>query len=111
MVHVRGYLPQLLGTGYQNSDGIGGGHYYIPRFNHRSKQDYLRGFGIQMWNTGSGTIGGDGRARRCRLRQRAQGRSATRRYCRSIPLRDLAALGESDDGRRTAVRIATACRS
>ena len=57
MVHVRGYLPQLFGSGYQNSDGIGGGHYYIPRFNHRSKQDYLRGFGIQMWNTGSGTTG------------------------------------------------------
>ena len=26
MVHVRGYLPQLFGSGYQNSDGIGGGH-------------------------------------------------------------------------------------
>jgi choline dehydrogenase-like flavoprotein len=57
MVHVQGVLPQLFGRGYQNDDGIGGGHYYIPRFNHRTKQDYLRGFGIQMWNTGCDVTG------------------------------------------------------
>lgn len=57
MVHVQGVLPELFGRGYQNDDGIGGGHYYIPRFNHRTRQDYLRGFGIQMWNTGCDVTG------------------------------------------------------
>jgi choline dehydrogenase-like flavoprotein len=53
MVHVRGFLPQLFGRGYTNDDGIGGGHLYIPRFNHRMENlDYLRGFGIQFWATG-----------------------------------------------------------
>ena len=52
MLHIQGVLPHLFGRGYQNDDGTGGGQYYIPRFNHRSRQDYLRGFGIQMWTTG-----------------------------------------------------------
>ena len=52
MLHIQDVLPHLFGRGYQNDDGIGGGQYYIPRFNHRSRQDYLRGFGIQMWTTG-----------------------------------------------------------
>ena len=55
MVHVRGFLPQLFGAPYSNDDGIDGGHYYIPRFNHRRNVDYLRGFGIQMWATGCGS--------------------------------------------------------
>jgi choline dehydrogenase-like flavoprotein len=62
MVHVRGFLPQLFGRGYQNDDGIGGEHVYVPRFNHRPdrpRPDYLRGFGIQFWNTGSATTGAD----------------------------------------------------
>jgi choline dehydrogenase-like flavoprotein len=60
MVHVSGFLPQLYGRGYTNDDGIGGGHLYIPRFNHRLEGlDYLRGFGIQMWNTGCRTTGVD----------------------------------------------------
>ena len=56
MVHVQGFLPQLFGQAYSNDDGIGGGHIYFPRFNHRlDNVDYLRGFGIQVWNTGCGT--------------------------------------------------------
>ena len=37
MLHIQGVLPHLFGRGYQNDDGIGGGQYYIPRFNHRSR--------------------------------------------------------------------------
>jgi len=62
MVHVRGFLPQLYGRGYTNDDGIGGEHVYLPRFNHRPdrpKPDYLRGFGMQFWNTGAQTTGAD----------------------------------------------------
>ena len=62
MVHVKGFLPQLYGRGYSNDDGIGGEHVYVPRFNHRPdrpKPDYLRGFGIQFWNTGAQTTGVD----------------------------------------------------
>ena len=62
MVHVRGFLPQLFGRGYVNDDGIGGEHVYVPRFNHRPdrpRPDYLRGFGIQFWNTGAQTTGAD----------------------------------------------------
>jgi choline dehydrogenase-like flavoprotein len=56
--HVRGFLPQLFDAGYQNDDGIAGGHIYIPRFNHRLDElDYLRGFGIQTWATGCQTTG------------------------------------------------------
>ena len=56
MVHVRGFLPQLFGRATLNDDGIGGEHVYVPRFNHRAdrhRPDYLRGFGIQFWNTGA----------------------------------------------------------
>jgi choline dehydrogenase-like flavoprotein len=62
MVHVRGFLPQLFGRGYVNDDGIGGEHVYVPRFNprpDRPKPDYLRGVGIQFWNTGAQTTGAD----------------------------------------------------
>ena len=53
MAHVSGFLPELFGQKYTNDDGLGGEHIYIPRFNHRQNGlDYLRGFGIQMWNTG-----------------------------------------------------------
>jgi len=53
MAHVSGFLPELFGQKYTNDDGLGGEHIYIPRFNHRQNDlDYLRGFGIQMWNTG-----------------------------------------------------------
>ena len=56
--HRHGFLPQLFGRGYTNDDGIGGGHTYIPRFNHRLRGlDYLRGFGIQMWMNGCQTTG------------------------------------------------------
>lgn len=58
MVHVTGFLPQLFGAGYSNDDGIGGGHIYLPRFNHRmTGLDYLRGFGIQTWGIGCASTG------------------------------------------------------
>ena len=54
--HRYGFLPQVFDQGYSNDDGIGGGHTYIPRFNHRlGGLDYLRGFGIQMWGNGCQT--------------------------------------------------------
>ncbi len=58
-LHVRGYLPDLLGTPTRNDRGIGGEHIYLPRFNHRPGRgrDYLRGFGAQFWNTGASVDG------------------------------------------------------
>ena len=56
--HRFGFLPQLFGQGYTNDDGIGGGHVYIPRFNHRlTGLDYVGGFGIQLWGNGCQTTG------------------------------------------------------
>ena len=56
--HRYGFLPQLFGQGYTNDDGIGGGHVYIPRFNHRlTGLDYVGGFGIQLWGNGCQTTG------------------------------------------------------
>lgn len=52
-IHVRAFLPDLFGKETTNDDGIGGAHIYMPRFNHRGpKRDYLRGFGMQFWNSG-----------------------------------------------------------
>jgi choline dehydrogenase-like flavoprotein len=53
-INVKGFLPPLEGGPTYNDRGIGGEHVYLPRFNHRPerKRDYLRGFGIQFWNTG-----------------------------------------------------------
>ena len=54
-----GYFPALVGTATRNDRGIGGEHIYTPRFNHRPGRgrDYLRGFGIQFWNTGASING------------------------------------------------------
>ncbi len=54
--HVRGFLPALYGQPWQSDRGIGE-HIYLPRFNHRDghRRDYLRGFGMQFWNTGRRT--------------------------------------------------------
>jgi choline dehydrogenase-like flavoprotein len=54
-VNVKGFLPDLYGNPRQHDEGIGGEHVYMPRFNHRParKRDYLRGFGVQFWGTGS----------------------------------------------------------
>jgi choline dehydrogenase-like flavoprotein len=51
-----------MGAAVQNDDGIGGEHIYMPRFNHRAphKRDYLRGFGMQFWNTGTPSGGAHG---------------------------------------------------
>lgn len=58
-VHARGFMPSLYDSGYKQDWGIGGEHIYMPRFNHRDghKRDYLRGFGMQFWNTGSQGVG------------------------------------------------------
>jgi choline dehydrogenase-like flavoprotein len=58
-LNVTGYLPALVGTPTRNDRGIGGEHIYTPRFNHRPghRRDYLRGFGIQYWNTGASSFG------------------------------------------------------
>ena len=58
-LNVLGYLPQLEGTPTRNDRGIGGEHIYLPRFNHRpgKGRDYMRGFGVQFWNTGASTYG------------------------------------------------------
>lgn len=63
-VHVSGYLPQLYGQPAQIDRGIGGEHIYMPRFTHRrEKLDFIRGFQMQFWNTGSqpSTLPGQGR--------------------------------------------------
>jgi choline dehydrogenase-like flavoprotein len=53
-INVKGVLTDLEGTARQHDRGIGGEHVYLPRFNLRAphKRDYLRGFGVQFWNTG-----------------------------------------------------------
>jgi choline dehydrogenase-like flavoprotein len=58
-LNVTGYLPALVSTPTRNDRGIGGEHIYTPRFNHRQghRRDYLRGFGIQYWNTGASSFG------------------------------------------------------
>ncbi len=58
-LHAAGFMPALYGSGYKQDWGIGGEHIYMPRFNHRPehKRDYLRGFGMQFWNTGSSGAG------------------------------------------------------
>lgn len=59
MMHLRGFLPALAGTPTRNDRGNSGGHIYLPRFNHRPGRgrDYLRGFGMQFWNTGAPASG------------------------------------------------------
>jgi choline dehydrogenase-like flavoprotein len=51
---VKGVLHDLEGTPRRHDKGIGGEHVYLPRFNLEAphKRDYLRGFGVQFWNTG-----------------------------------------------------------
>jgi choline dehydrogenase-like flavoprotein len=54
-LNVKGTMPALYGSGYKQDYGADGEHIYMPRFNHRTKhtRDYLRGFGMQFWNTSS----------------------------------------------------------
>ncbi len=53
--HVYAFMPELLNGPVYDDSGIGGEHIYLPRFNHRDgrKRDYLRGFGMQFWDTGA----------------------------------------------------------
>jgi len=54
-INVKGVLRGLFDTPRRHDKGIGGAHIYLPRFNHKAphQRDYLRGFGVQFWNTGS----------------------------------------------------------
>jgi choline dehydrogenase-like flavoprotein len=54
-LNAKGFMPALFGKAVERDYGIGGEHVYMPRFNHREphKRPYLRGFGMQFWNTGS----------------------------------------------------------
>lgn len=58
-IHARGFMPALYGKPATDDKGIGGAHVYLPRFNHREphRRDYLRGFGLQFWNTGTNPDG------------------------------------------------------
>ena len=58
-IHARGFMPSLFGKAATDDKGIGGGHIYMPRFNHREgrTRDYLRGFGMQFWGTGTNPDG------------------------------------------------------
>jgi choline dehydrogenase-like flavoprotein len=58
-LNAVGWMPALAGGPTVNDRGIGGEHIYLPRFNHKPgrKRDYLRGFGIQFWNTGCSDTG------------------------------------------------------
>ena len=60
-INVKGLLPVLEGGPTRNDRGIGGEHVYLPRFNHKPghQRDYLRGFGVQFWNTGCSPDGVD----------------------------------------------------
>ncbi len=52
-INVQGFAPQLYGAASRNDDGISGGHVYFPRNDDPEKsRDYLRGFGIEMWDIG-----------------------------------------------------------
>jgi len=52
-VNVHGFAPQLYGAASRNDDGISGGHVYFPRNDDPAGQrDYLRGFGIELWDIG-----------------------------------------------------------
>jgi choline dehydrogenase-like flavoprotein len=58
-LNVSAYLPALYGGPRYNDRGAGGEHIYMPRFNHRDghRRDYLRGFGMQFWDTGCNPYG------------------------------------------------------
>ncbi|MGV3520228.1 GMC oxidoreductase [Luteitalea sp.] len=58
-LNARGFMPSLYGKEATDDKGISGAHVYMPRFNHRPdrKRDYLRGFGMQFWNTGTSDQG------------------------------------------------------
>ena len=53
-VHVSGYLTTLAGKEIVHDYGAGGEHIYLPRFSHRREGlDFIRGYGMQFWNSGS----------------------------------------------------------
>jgi choline dehydrogenase-like flavoprotein len=53
-VHVSGYLTTLSGKEIVHDYGAGGEHIYLPRFSHRREGlEFIRGYGMQFWNSGS----------------------------------------------------------
>jgi choline dehydrogenase-like flavoprotein len=52
-VHTAGFMPALYGNQLQHDYGAGGSHIYMPRFTHRRPGlSFIRGYGMQFWNTG-----------------------------------------------------------
>ena len=52
-INVHGFAPQLYGAPASNDDGISGGHLYFPRNDDPAvERDYMRGFGIELWDIG-----------------------------------------------------------
>ncbi|MDE0103076.1 MAG: GMC family oxidoreductase [Bryobacterales bacterium] len=52
-INVHGFAPQLYGAPASNDDGISGGHVYFPRNDDPAvERDYMRGFGIELWDIG-----------------------------------------------------------
>ena len=106
--HVGGFLPTLYDQPWQSDRGIGE-HIYLPRFNYRPehRRDYLRGFGMQFWNTGRSSAGVDHFARQSRwLRRRPEARDqeALSGVVRGAPLWRGAALRAQPRDRRRVTR-------
>ena len=57
-----GFFPQLLKMPPHNHDGVGGMHMYVPWWKYDRKNDFLRGYHIELWGgrnmPGVGEFGG-----------------------------------------------------
>ena len=52
-INVHGFAPQLYAAASRNDDGISGGHVSFPGHDDPGeRRDYLRGFGIDLWDIG-----------------------------------------------------------
>ena len=89
----------------------------MPRFNHRDghRRDYLRGFGMQFWNTGASATGAHGGSELDpRLRRRAEDRrssAAIRPGSRCTRTARCCPTPTTASPSATPATIATACRS
>lgn len=98
--HARGFMPSLYGSATRDDRGIGGEHTYMPRFNHRDghrRTGYIRGFGMQMWNTGcsaegaghfAGRLPGFGAGFKAEVRKRYPAWVEMHPYGEVLPYRD-----------------------